>query len=121
MYKALCLFLAATCVLNAAVKPENNDYWPPVEVQFENEEMKISKMSLPPEKQTKMHRDDLYRVLVTLKGDKLQIIDKSGSESSFTLESGKSYYLSPDSPGSMHATVNKSNEPIEIMVIEFKE
>lgn len=117
--KALCvLFIAASCVLHA--QEDNTNYWPPVEVQLENDDLKISKMTLPPEKETKMHRDDLYRVLVTLKGGKVQITDNSGSQTSFTMETGKSYYLPPDAPGAMHATENKSNEPIELMVIEFK-
>lgn len=114
-------FVTLSAILTQLSAKETEYSLPQVELQFENEEMKILKMTLSPGQIVPMHRDDNYRVIVVLKGGKLEIIQKTGEHSFFELETGKSYYLEPDPPGALHSTANKSKNPIEIVVILFKE
>jgi hypothetical protein len=55
-----------------------------------------------------------------LKGGTLKKIEKSGEKSDLTFESGAAYWLTEDPPGMLHADVNESDEPIEVMIIELK-
>lgn len=45
---------------------------------------------------------------------------KTGETSELKFETGKAYWLDQDLPNTLHGDVNESNEPIEVMVIEFK-
>ncbi|HSX04569.1 MAG TPA: hypothetical protein VLG76_07570 [Rhabdochlamydiaceae bacterium] len=115
------LFLFSICILScvSGLSAAATDF--PVEIQFENAEMKSYKITLPPNKTTGMHRDDHNRVLIALKGGKLKKVDQTGEVAILDLESGKSYYLTPDPPGALHTTTNISKNPIELIVVEFKE
>jgi quercetin dioxygenase-like cupin family protein len=87
--------------------------------QFENERVRVWKTVIMPHQPLKMHRHDNSRVVVGLKGGTLKKIEETGEVSYLTFETGKAYYLTEDLPGTMHADINESDEPIEVMVIEF--
>lgn len=91
------------------------------ELQFENDKVKVWKTTIPPNDKLKMHRHDHSRVIVGLKGGKLIKIEESGEKSDLVFESGKAYWLDRDPPRKLHGDLNPSSEPIEVMVIEFKE
>ncbi len=40
--------------------------------------------------------------------------------SCLVFETGRAYWLLEDPPGQLHGDINDSDEPIEVMVIEFK-
>lgn len=87
--------------------------------QFENELVRVWKTVIMPHQPLKMHRHDNSRVVVGIKGGTLKKIEATGEVSDLTFETGKAYFLTEDPPGTMHADVNESDEPIEVMVIEF--
>jgi hypothetical protein len=89
-------------------------------LQFENDFVKVWKTVIMPHQPLKMHRHDCSRVVVGLKGGSLTKIEETGERSPLVFETGKAYWLTEDPPGTLHGDVNESDEPIEVMVIEFK-
>jgi beta-alanine degradation protein BauB len=118
MMKALAwIGLGCSCLLHS-------EEISPVEThrvfQFENEHVRVWKTVIMPHQPLKMHRHDYARVLVGLKGGSLKKIEATGETSDLNFETGAAYWLTKDPAGSLHADVNESHEPIEVMVIELK-
>jgi|688.fasta_scaffold17714_9 hypothetical protein len=90
------------------------------EQQFENEYVKVWKTIIMPNQPLKMHRHDRLRVVVGLKGGTLTKIEETGETSDLVIETGKAYWFDKDPPNTLHADLNESDEPIEVMLIEFK-
>ena len=88
--------------------------------QFENEHVRVWKTVIMPNQPLNMHRHDCSRVIVGLKGGKLTKIEETGETSELVFETDKAYWLTEDLPGTQHADINESDEPIEVMVIEIK-
>lgn len=90
------------------------------ELQFENDFVKVWKTVIIPHQPLRLHRHDCSRVVVGLKGGVLTKIEETGERSPLIFETGKAYWLTEDAPGTLHGDANESDEPIEVMVIEFK-
>jgi len=88
--------------------------------QFENEMVKVWKTVIMPHQPLSMHRHDNDRVVVGIKGGVLKKTEQTGEISDLVFETGKAYWLTADPIGTLHADINESDEPIEVMVIEFK-
>lgn len=88
--------------------------------QFENEHVRVWKTVIMPHQPLKMHRHDSARVVVGLKGGVLTKIEETGETSPLRFDTGVAYWLTQDPPGTLHADINDSDEPIEVMVIELK-
>lgn len=88
--------------------------------QFENEHVRVWRTVIMPRQPLKMHRHDCSRVVVGLKGGTLTKIEETGESSPLVFETGKGYWLTEDPPGELHADINESDEPIEVMIIEVK-
>lgn len=89
-------------------------------LQFENDSVRVWKTTIFPNQPLKMHRHEHDRVVVALKGGNLAKLDANGVLMPRIFETGNSYWLDKDPPNELHACVNKSNEPIEVVVIELK-
>lgn len=87
--------------------------------QFENEDVKVWKSVIYPNQPLTMHRHDHPRVIVTLKGGTVEIVDQGGTREQHVWETGKAYWLSANPPNSRHADVNTGDQPIEVMVVEL--
>ena len=88
--------------------------------QFENEHVRVWKTVIMPNQPLNMHRHDCPRVVVGLKGGNLTKVEESGELSDLTFDTGKAYWLDEDPPETLHADINESDSPIEVMVIEIK-
>ncbi len=123
MFRTFCVTaLVATGILSAELPPDRKEK-PSTqrELQFENEHVKVWKTTIMPDQPLKMHRHDCSRVVVGLKGGILSKIEETGERTERTFEAGKAYWLTPDPVDKLHACVNETNEPIEVMVIELKQ
>jgi uncharacterized RmlC-like cupin family protein len=89
-------------------------------VQFENEDVKVWKSIVTPHAPLTMHRHEHGRVIIALKGGTMKIVEQSGASEAHVWETGKAYWLPANAPGTMHADVNASDQPIEVMVVELK-
>lgn len=91
------------------------------EPQFENDHMRVWKSIILPKQPLALHRHEHGRALIALAGGKLDVVDKDGKVlNSYDWETGKAYWLGVDPPGQMHADVNNTEKPIEVIVVELK-
>jgi beta-alanine degradation protein BauB len=88
---------------------------------FENNDVKVWKTIVLPNQPLAMHRHENSRVIVVLRGGKLNVVHQAGGKETYDWESGKAYWLTADPPGQLHADVNTGTEPIEVVVIELKQ
>ena len=91
------------------------------EPQFENEYVSVWKSIIMPNQPLTLHRHEHGRALIALTDGRLQVVDKSGKTlDTYNLTRGKAMWLKPDPPGQMHADVNGSGKPIEVIVVQLK-
>lgn len=91
------------------------------EPQFENEQVRVWKSIIMPKQPLTMHRHEHGRTLIALTGGELNVVDPDGKTlNTYHWESGKAYWLDADPPGQMHADVNDTSHPIEVIVVELR-
>ena len=88
--------------------------------QFENDEVKVWKSVVAPNSPLPLHRHDHPRVITALVGGTMKIVEQNGSSETHVWETGKSYWLPANAPGTLHTDINTGNNPIEVMVVELK-
>jgi hypothetical protein len=90
------------------------------EPQFKNKDVEVWKSIIMPNQPLSLHRHDLGRTIVALKGGTLDVVDKDGKTmKQMTWETGKAYWLDADPPGEMHGDMNRTKEPIEVIVVQM--
>jgi beta-alanine degradation protein BauB len=91
------------------------------EPQFENEHMKVWKSIIMPRQPLAMHRHEHGRALIALTNGQLKVVDQNQKAiTTYDWEAGKAYWLDADPAGQMHADVNDTAKPIEVIVVELK-
>jgi quercetin dioxygenase-like cupin family protein len=91
------------------------------EPQFENSELKVWKSVIMPKQPLTLHRHDHGRALIALTDGQLDVVDKNGKRlGHYDWKQGKAYWLGVDPPGQMHADVNNTTKPVEVIVVELK-
>jgi hypothetical protein len=91
------------------------------EPQFENKHVRVWRSTIMPEQPLTLHRHEHGRVLIALTGGQLKVVDQHGKPLTvYDWESGKAYWLEADPPGQMHADLNDTSRPIEVIVVELK-
>ena len=111
-------FVAGAGVMGARQQPQNTTRREP---QFENDHVRVWKSIIQPKQPLALHRHEHGRALIALIGGRLDVVDQNGQTlNTYDWESGKAYWLGADPPGQMHADVNNSSKPIEVIVVELK-
>jgi beta-alanine degradation protein BauB len=91
------------------------------EPQFENDLVRAWKSTIMPKQPLSMHRHDHGRALIALTNGQLKVVDQNGKLiTTYNWEKGKAYWLDADPAGQMHADVNDTKRPIEVIVVELK-
>ncbi|HEX4682655.1 MAG TPA: hypothetical protein VH277_08110 [Gemmatimonadaceae bacterium] len=91
------------------------------EPQFENSQMQVWKSIVMPNQPLSLHRHDHGRALVALTDGQLDIVDAKGKIlNTYHLKRGTATWLGVDPPGQMHADVNPSDKPLEVIVVQLK-
>jgi hypothetical protein len=90
------------------------------EVQFENDQVRASKMKIMAHEEIGLHRDDYSQVVISLKGGKLTRLEEDGSMTDIDFPKGEAVYREADPLDQFHRSVNKTCKPIELIVIELK-
>jgi quercetin dioxygenase-like cupin family protein len=88
--------------------------------QFENDEVKVWKSVVAPGSPLPLHRHEHPRVIIALVGGTMKIVQQGGVSDTYEWQSGKSYWLPANPPGTLHTDVNTGDKPIEVMVVELK-
>jgi hypothetical protein len=90
------------------------------EPQFENAHVRVWKSIIMPNQPLALHRHDFGRTIVALKGGTLDVVDASGKTlQQLKWETGKAYWLDADPPNQQHGDLNRTKEPIEVMVVQM--
>lgn len=91
------------------------------EPQFENANVRVWKSIIMPNQPLALHRHDFGRTIVALKGGTLDVVDANGKTmQQFKWETGKAYWLDADPPNQQHGDLNRTKEPIEVIVVEMR-
>ncbi|MBA3271549.1 MAG: hypothetical protein H0T71_13685 [Acidobacteria bacterium] len=91
------------------------------EPQFENSNVRVWKSIIMPNQPLALHRHEFGRTIVALKGGTLDVVDGQGKTmKQMTWETGKAYWLDVDPPNEQHGDMNRSKEPIEVIVVEMR-
>ncbi len=111
-------FTAGAGVMWAQQQAQNSTRRVP---QFENDHLRVWKSIILPKQPLALHRHEHGRALIALVGGQADVVDQDGKVlNSYQWDSGKAYWLGADPPGQMHADVNNSSQPIEVIVVELK-
>jgi beta-alanine degradation protein BauB len=91
------------------------------EPQFENANVRVWKSIILPNQPLALHRHDFGRTIVALKGGTLDVVDKDGKTmKQMVWETGKAYWLDADPKDEQHGDLNRTKEPIEVIVVEMR-
>lgn len=90
------------------------------EVQFENDQVCVSRVVLEPEEEIGLHRDALPQIVVGLRGGTITRLEADGREVDVQFPTGKAVYRAVDPENELHKSVNRSNAPVEIIIIQIK-
>jgi hypothetical protein len=91
------------------------------EPQFENANVRVWKSIIMPNQPLALHRHDFGRTIVALKGGTLDVVDSAGkTKQQLKWETGKAYWLDADPPDVQHGDLNRTKEPIEVIVVELR-
>ena len=91
------------------------------EPQFENANVRVWKSIIMPNQPLAVHRHDFGRTIVALKGGTLDVVDANGKTiQQLKWETGKAYWLDADPPNQQHGDLNRTKEPIEVIVVELR-
>ncbi|MBS0603544.1 MAG: hypothetical protein JSS60_00740 [Verrucomicrobia bacterium] len=90
------------------------------DMQFENEQVRVSKIVMAAKEEVGLHRDELPRVVIGLKGGTVRRMEQDGSTRDVHFPTGSAVFLEADPEGEMHRGVNVSDTELEVMIIELK-
>ncbi len=90
------------------------------ELQFENDQIAVSKIKIMPKEEIGLHRDVLPQIVIALKGGTITRLEADGSETDVHFPTGKAVYRGIDPENELHKSVNKGSEPVEIISIQLK-
>lgn len=110
MLKKLALFILVPSLLVALG----------YEVQFENEQMRVAKVTIASGEMIGLHRDENPALVVGIKGGTITRLEANGSRTAVTFPTGEAVWRPTDPFVEPHRSVNNGSETVEILVIEFK-
>ena len=88
--------------------------------QFETDEVQVWKTTIFPNQPLKMHRHDNKRIVVALTDTELKVTNDKSESHFVKWKKGSAHLLNADRPNELHADINESDHPMEVMVIQFK-
>lgn len=90
------------------------------EVQFENDQVCVSRVVIEPNEEIGLHRDALPQIVVALRGGTITRLEADGREVDVEFPTGKAIYRPVDPLNELHKSVNRSNTPVEIIITQMK-
>lgn len=90
------------------------------EVQFENDQVCVSRVVIEPEEEIGLHRDAVPQIVVGLRGGTITRLEADGREVDVLFPTGKAVYRPVDPENELHRSVNRSDTPVEMIIIQMK-
>lgn len=90
------------------------------EVQFENDQVCVSRVKIMPNEEIGLHRDVYRQVVIALKGGTITRLEANGTTTDVVFPTGVSVFREIDPPNELHKSVNKGAEPVELIIMQLK-
>lgn len=90
------------------------------EVQFENDQVCVSRVVIEPKEEIGLHRDEVPQIVVGLRGGTITRVEADGREVDVEFPTGKAVFRPVDPENELHRSENRSNAPIEIIIVQMK-
>jgi quercetin dioxygenase-like cupin family protein len=90
------------------------------EVQFENNQVSVSRVVIEPKEEIGLHRDAAPQIVIGLRGGTITRLEADGREIDVAFPTGKAVYRPVDPENELHRSVNRSNAPIEMIIVQLK-
>lgn len=90
------------------------------EVQFENDQVSVCKIKIFANEEIGLHRDAFPQIVVALKGGTITRFEADGTTTDVQFPTGTAVYRKADPVDVLHSSVNKSSEPVELIIIQLK-
>jgi quercetin dioxygenase-like cupin family protein len=90
------------------------------EKQFENEQVRVSRVAMAAGEEMGLHRDENPRIVIGLQGGTIKRIERDGSANEIHFPKGGAVFLEADPVGEIHRAVNISDHVVEVVVVELK-
>ncbi len=91
------------------------------EIQFENDQVRASKVKIMAHEEMELHRYDYPRVVVSLTGGTMTRLEEDESMTDVDFPKGKAVFRKADPAGQFHRSANRTCKPIELIIIELKQ
>ena len=89
-------------------------------VQFENDYVHVAKAKIMPQEEIGLHRDANPQVVIALQGGIITRLEADGTKTDVTFPTGKAVFREADPSGELHKSINKSSNPVELVIIQLK-
>lgn len=109
-------YLLLTLVCLISFKVDALEY----EMQFENEVVSVARAKILPHEEIGLHRDAYPQVVVALEGGIITRLEADGSRIDVNFPTGKAVFRNMDPPNQLHKSINDSDNPIELIIIQLK-
>lgn len=91
------------------------------EVQLDNDQVTVARIKVLPHEEIGLHRDALPQVVVAIKGGTITRLEADGKVNDVQFPTGVAVFRTPDPEGQLHRSVNKSSDPVELIIIQLKD
>lgn len=90
------------------------------ELQLENDAVSVARAKILPHEEIGLHRDAYPQVVIALQGGTITRLEADGSKVDVHFPTGKAVFRNIDPPDQLHKSLNDSDNPIELMIIQLK-
>lgn len=109
-------YLLLTLVCLISFKANALEY----EMQLENDVVSVARAKIMPHEEIGLHRDAYPQVVVALQGGIITRLEANGSKVDINFPTGKAVFRDIDPPDQLHKSINDSDNPIELIIIQLK-
>ena len=90
------------------------------EKQFENDQIRVMKILIQGGEEIGFNHYSNPRVAIAIQGGILTRIQEDGTCQDVVFPTGKAVFLEADQPGEQHRAINRSENPLEVIVVHLK-
>jgi hypothetical protein len=90
------------------------------EKQFESDKVCVARVVIMPQEEIGLHYDIYPQVVIALKGGTITRLEADGSITDVYFPTGKAIFRAAETPDKIHKSVNRTAEPIELIIVQLK-
>lgn len=110
--KPIAFFVA--CLFSLSIQALEYD------VQLENEQVQVARVKIFPNEEIGLHRDERKQVVIALQGGIITRLEANGTKTDVHFPTGEAVFREIDPPNELHRSVNNTQNPVELIVIQLK-